>query len=54
MPSFSRPSGKRAHLMNVCTMKMVSMPIDEAWKRGVTEISLDAEEGRPLYKTWIC
>nr|MCR5293090.1 GNAT family N-acetyltransferase [Eubacterium sp.] len=54
-------TGKRAHLMNVYTMKewqrqgiarkMVSMLIDEAWKRGVTEISLDAtEEGRPLYE----
>ena len=61
MPTFSHPTGKRAHLMNVYTMKewqrhgiamkMVSMLIDEAWKRGVTEISLDAtEEGRPLYK----
>ncbi len=61
MPTFSHPAGKRAHLMNVYTMKewqrhgiakkMVSMLIDEAWKRGVTEISLDAtEEGRPLYK----
>ena len=61
MPTFSHPAGKRAHLMNVHTMKewqrqgiakkMVSMLIDEAWKRGVTEISLDAtEEGRPLYK----
>ena len=46
--------------MNVYTMKewqrrgiakkMVSILIEEAWKRGVTEISLDAtEEGRPLY-----
>ena len=61
MPTFSHTTGKRAHLMNVYTMKewqrhgiamkMVSMLIDEAWKRGVTEISLDAtEEGRPLYK----
>ncbi len=61
MPTFSHPSGKRAYLMNVYTMKewqrhgiakkMVSMLIEEAWKRGVTEISLDAtEEGRPLYK----
>ena len=31
--------------------KMVSMLIDEARKRGVTEINLDAtEEGRPLCK----
>ncbi|MBQ7463579.1 MAG: GNAT family N-acetyltransferase, partial [Lachnospiraceae bacterium] len=54
-------TGKRAHLMNVYTMKewqrqgiaekMVSMLTDEAGKRGVTEISLDAtEEGRPLYE----
>ena len=61
MPTFAHPTGKRAHLMNVYTMKewqrhgiaktMVSMLIDEAWKRGVTEISLDAtKEGRPLYK----
>ena len=61
MPTFDHPTGKRAHLMNVYTnkewqrqgiaMKMVSMLIDEAKKRGVTEISLDAtEEGRPLYK----
>ena len=61
MPTFDHPTGKRAHLMNVYTnkewqrqgiaMKMVSMLIEEAKKRGVTEISLDAtEEGRPLYK----
>ena len=61
MPTFSHPTGKRAHLMNVYTnphyrrqgiaAKMVTMLIDEARKRGVTEISLDAtEEGRPLYK----
>ena len=61
MPTFDHPTGKRAHLMNVYTMKewqrqgiarrMVSMLIDEARKRGVTEISLDAtEEGRPLYE----
>jgi GNAT superfamily N-acetyltransferase len=61
MPTFDHPTGKRAHLMNVYTMKewqrqgiarkMVSMLIDEAWKRGATEISLDAtEEGRPLYE----
>ena len=60
MPTFAHPSGKRAHLMNVYTIpsrrregiayQMVSMLIDAAWKRGVTEISLDAtESGRPLY-----
>jgi ribosomal protein S18 acetylase RimI-like enzyme len=60
MPTFSHPTGKRAHLMNVYTMeewqrrgiarKMVTMLIEDAWSRGVTEITLDAtEEGRPLY-----
>ena len=60
MPTYSHPSARRAHLMNVYTdparrgegiaRRMVSMLIDEAWKRGVTEISLDATEaGRPLY-----
>ena len=61
MPTFSHPSGKRAHLMNVYTakkyrkqgigMKMVNILIDDAWNKGATEISLDATEaGRPLYK----
>lgn len=60
MPTFSHPTGNRAHLMNVYTdneyrrqgiaYKMVSMLIDEAKERGVTEISLDAtQSGRPLY-----
>ncbi len=62
MPTFSHPTGKRAHLMNVYTdparrregiaRRMVSMVIEEAWNRGATEISLDAtESGRPLYET---
>ena len=61
MPTFSHPTGKRAHLMNVYTdpsrrregiaARMVSMLIAEAWNRGATEISLDAtESGRPLYR----
>ena len=61
MPTFSHPTGNRAHLMNVYTdparrregiaAKMVSMLIEEAWNKGVTEISLDATEaGRPLYR----
>ena len=61
MPTFSHPSGKRAHLMNVYTnpalrrqgiaRRMVSMLIERAWNRGATEISLDATEaGRPLYR----
>ena len=61
MPTFSHPTGKRAHLMNVYTSKeyrrqgiaekMVKMLIDITWQRGATEISLDATEtGRPLYE----
>jgi GNAT superfamily N-acetyltransferase len=62
MPTFSHPTGKRAHLMNVYTRseyrrqgiarEMVNMLIDETWKRGATEISLDATKmGRPLYES---
>lgn len=61
MPTFSHPTGKRAHLMNVYTnseyrrqgiaFQMLNMLIDEAKEKGVTEISLDATElGRDLYK----
>lgn len=61
MPTFSHPTGKRAHLMNVRTdaayrrqgiaSRMLEMLIREAWDRGVTEISLDATaSGRPLYR----
>ena len=61
MPTCSHPTGKRAHLMNVHTdadrrrqgiaCRLVSMLLEEAWARGVTEISLDATEaGRPLYR----
>ena len=62
MPTFSHPTEKRAHLMNVYTRaeyrrqviarKMVQMLIDNAKRKGVTEISLDAtESGRPLYES---
>ena len=61
MPIFSHPTGKRAHLMNVYTLpdyrgqgiarRMVGMLIEEARRRGVTEISLDATtSGRSLYR----
>lgn len=61
MPSFTHPTGKRAHLMNVYMNRqyrrqgiashMLSMLLDEAKEKGVTEISLDATElGRELYK----
>ena len=62
MPTFSHPTGNRAHLMNVYTRtdhrrrgiskKMVEILIDEAKVNGVTEISLDATEmGRALYES---
>lgn len=62
MPTYDHPTGKRAHLMNVYTRsdhrrqgiakKMVLLLIDEAKKRGCTEISLDATvDGRPLYES---
>ena len=62
MPTYSHPTGNRAHLMNVYTRadyrrrgiskKMVEILIDEAKGNGVTEISLDATEmGRPLYES---
>ncbi len=62
MPTFAHPTGKRAHLMNVYTRseyrrrgiarQMVELLIDEAWKAGATEISLDATvSGRPLYES---
>ena len=61
MPTFSHPTGKRAHLMNVYTnksyrrqgiaRKMVEKLIAEAKEKGCTEISLDATpEGEMLYK----
>lgn len=61
MPTYSHPTGNRAHLMNVYTRadyrrlgiskKMVEILIEEATRKGVTEISLDATEmGRPLYE----
>ena len=59
MPTFSHPTGKRAHLMNVYVKidfrrkgLAKKMLIEEAKARKVTEISLDAtEKGRPLYES---
>ncbi|MGB4660491.1 MAG: GNAT family N-acetyltransferase [Mobilitalea sp.] len=63
MPTFSHPTGKRAHLMNVYTQglyrrqgiafQMLSILVNEAKEKGVTEISLDAtESGKPLYEKY--
>ena len=62
MPTFSHPTGKRAHLMNVYTRdeyrrrgiarQMCEMLIEDAKAKGATEISLDATTmGRPLYES---
>ena len=62
IPTFSHPTGKRAHMMNVyvkkdfrrkgLAKKMLELLIEEAKSRKVTEISLDAtEKGRPLYES---
>ena len=62
MPTFSHPTGKRAHMMNVYTKssyrrqgiarRLCEMLIKDAWERGATEISLDAtESGRALYSS---
>ena len=62
MPTFDHITGKRAHLMNVYTRseyrrqgiarRMVQMLIEESWKAGATEISLDSTElARPLYES---
>jgi GNAT superfamily N-acetyltransferase len=61
MPTFSHPTGKRAHLMNVyvrekyrrkgIAAEMVELLIEDAGRRGATEVSLDATPmGRPLYE----
>lgn len=62
MPTFSHPTGKRAHIMNVYTRerfrrlgaarKMMNALLEEARERGATSVTLDAtENGRPLYET---
>lgn len=62
MPTYSHPTGKRAHIMNVYTReshrrqgiarRMMAALLDEAKQRGVTHISLDAtESGKSLYKS---
>lgn len=62
MPTYSHPTGKRAHIMNVyvrdeyrrrgIAREMMKMLLDEAKACGVTQVTLDAtESGRPLYKS---
>ncbi len=62
MPTYSHPTGNRAHVMNVyvrdeyrrrgIAREMMKKLLDEAKNRGVTQITLDAtESGRPLYQS---
>lgn len=62
MPTFSHPTGIRAHLMNVYINKsyrrqgaakiMLGILIEDAKARDATQINLDATEaGRPLYES---
>ena len=61
LPTYSHPTGKRAHIMNVYTKKefrgqgigrtLLELLIEEAKNRDVTLITLDAtEQGKKLYK----
>ncbi|MCI5668602.1 MAG: GNAT family N-acetyltransferase [Oscillospiraceae bacterium] len=61
MPTYSHPTGKRAHIMNVYTREefrrmgaarsMMTALLEEAKRRGATSITLDAtDSGRPLYE----
>lgn len=62
LPTYSHPTGRRAHLMNVYVREgyrrngaargMVNMLIEEARALGATCVSLDATDcGRPLYES---
>lgn len=61
LPTLTHPTGGQGHLMNVYTMKewrrqgiaheMVSILIEDAWNRGITQLTLTAtQDGRPLYE----
>lgn len=61
MPTFHNRTGRKAYIMNMYTspeyrrqgiaMKTLSLLVDDALKRGATDISLEATAaGRPLYE----
>lgn len=61
MPTYSHPTGKRAHVMNVYVREgyrkkgiaqmMMKEIVNDAIEKGITHINLDAtEQGRPLYE----
>lgn len=63
MPTYHKPCGKRAYIMNMYTVpnyrrkgiayKTLDLLVNEAIQRGITYISLEATEiGKPLYKKY--
>lgn len=61
MPTYHNPSGKKAYIMNMYTKPLyrrngiakrtLALLVEDAKKRGITSISLEATEmGRPLYE----
>lgn len=63
MPTYHNPSGRKAYIMNMYTkpeyrrkgiaMKTLDLLVQDAKKRGVTAISLEATAmGRPLYEKY--
>lgn len=61
MPTYHNPSGRKAYIMNMYTkpeyrrqgiaLKTLSLLVQEAKSRGITQIALEATEmGRPLYE----
>lgn len=61
MPTYHNPSGKKAYIMNMYTspsyrrngiaIKTLALLVEDAKKRGIHSISLEATEmGRPLYE----
>lgn len=63
MPTYHNPTGEKAYIMNMYTSpkyrrrgiayKMLDLLTDEAKKRGIAHISLEATEmGRPLYEKY--
>ena len=61
MPTYHNPSGKKAYIMNMYTrpssrrngiaIKTLALLVEDAKKRGINFISLEATEmGRPLYE----
>jgi len=61
MPTYHNPSGKKAYIMNMYTkplyrrngiaIRTLALLVEDAKKRGITSISLEATEmGRPLYE----